>query len=115
MSETMISATRFITFELIFTIILAVSYLIHFVRVPWCAVQHSWFTLRYYIKQSEFHYVKEHARILSCEFIGSQHDYERNRLNVNRGEYRMLKLEQLEKSQDLKEERYNEMDKYLGE
>lgn len=52
---------------------------------------------------------------MSNKFTGRHHEFERKRARVNRGSFFMLKLEELEKTQDLKEERFLEMDTYLGQ
>ena len=46
--------------------------------------------------------------------FGAGHDFEMKRLKVNQSKYLIVKLEMLEKKQDKKEERFNELHRYLG-
>ena len=46
--------------------------------------------------------------------FGRGHDFIMNRLRLQQGEYLNAKLEELEKRQDMEEERFNEMHIYLG-
>ena len=46
--------------------------------------------------------------------FGAGHDFEMKRLKVNQSKYLIVKLEMLEKKQDKKEERFNEVHRYLG-
>jgi len=57
--------------------------------------------------------VQKHNRFMKCGF-GSGYDFERKRLDVNKGNYLMLKLEYFEDKLDLEEDRLNELHRYLG-
>jgi hypothetical protein len=50
---------------------------------------------------------------MKCGF-GSAYDFERKRLNMNKGQYLTIKLEYFEDRLDLEENRYNELHRYLG-
>ena len=58
--------------------------------------------------------MKEHPRLINQGF-GRAHEFEKNRLRLNYGEYMMVKLEMLEAAQDAKEERFDELHRYLGQ
>ena len=50
---------------------------------------------------------------MRCGF-GSGYDFEMKRLGVNKGKYLMLKLENFEDILDSQEDRFNELQRYLG-
>ncbi len=46
--------------------------------------------------------------------FGKGYDFEMNREGLQQGEYLIYKLKTLEKSQDVKEARFDELKRYLG-
>jgi len=58
-------------------------------------------------------YGSRHGQIMGVAF-GKGHDMEMNFRRLSQGSYKMLKLHELEKTVDTKEERFNELGKFLG-
>jgi hypothetical protein len=50
---------------------------------------------------------------MTCGF-GTGYDFERKRLGMNKGKFLMIKLESFEELLDLEEDRFNELQRYLG-
>ena len=57
--------------------------------------------------------MKEHQRLMSTGF-GRGYDFDMNRRRLHQGEYKMANLEKLEQMQDAKEERFDELHRFLG-
>jgi len=95
------------------TIIVIIVLAVQFWRILILAKRLQWFSFKEKLDQSRVFYPKEHARIMSSGF-GRGHDFNMNRHRLQQGEYLIANLEELEKRQDLIEERFNEMHIYLG-
>jgi len=75
--------------------------------------QHKWFGLQGELDQERMNYRKNHQHLMRSGF-GRGYYFEMNRFELNKGKYLMIKLEVLEERLAEKEERFNELHRYLG-
>ena len=108
-----ISGTKIVKPDVVPSIILIIVLVVQFWRILILVKWLEWFSFKDKLDQSRVFYPKEHARLMRSGF-GRGHDFEMNRYKLHQGEYLNKKLEELEKRQDDKEERFNEMHIYLG-
>ena len=108
-----ISASRLLKSEVVVTFLLLCFFLVQFWGVFICVKWLDWFNFKAELDKSRDFYPKEHARIMKSGF-GRGHDFMMNRERLQQGEYKMAKLEELEKRQDAIELRFNELHIYLG-
>jgi len=94
-----ISASRLLKSEVVVTFLLLCFFLVQFWGVFICVKWLDWFNFKAELDKSRDFYPKEHARIMKSGF-GRGHDFMMNRERLQQGEYKMAKLEELEKRQD---------------
>ena len=112
-SEVQISGTKLVKLDVVVTLILIIGFSYHFWRIIVLVNWHKWFDVQSELDQSRVFYVKEHQRLMSTGF-GRGYDFDMNRRRLHQGEYKMANLEKLEQMQDAKEERFDELHKFLG-
>ena len=112
-SDVEISSTKLVKPEIVVTIILIIGQFVHFFGILVLLYQHKWFALQGDLKQARVNYFQDHQRLMISGF-GKGYDFEMNRINLDKGKYLTVKLEELEERLDKEYERFDELHRYLG-
>ena len=112
-SDETISATKLVKLDIILSILLIIGLFHHFFRILILVQRHNWLGLYMELDKVREEYGSRHGQIMGVAF-GKGHDMEMNFRRLSQGSYKMLKLHELEKTVDTKEERFNELGKFLG-
>ena len=75
--------------------------------------QQKWLGLQAELDRYKASYKKDHHHLMTNGF-GKGYEFEMNRFKLNKGKYLTLQLEMLEHRIVEKEERFDELHKYLG-
>jgi len=75
--------------------------------------QYEWLGVQGELDKYRASYMKDHQDLMTGGF-GKGYDFEMKRFKLNKGQYLTMKLEMLEQGLIEKEERFNELHRYLG-
>ena len=99
LSDYVVSRTSLVRLDFLVAVILIIGLTFHLIRILVMLRWKKWFAFQGKLNKTRVNYLSQHRRLMRCGF-DKGYDFDMKRLRLNKAEYLMIKLEELEKMQD---------------